>query len=222
MPATWRWCAAISAASRSCWPRRRRRSRAGSMPSQGRYDTSRAAGPLRARRRCRDLQVDRHAARAAGARRLPVAGAARRRCGKTLEREGAVAAVPQPARLCAADAVPGLRPPLPVPELLGLAGRASLSRPAASAIIAATTSAAPKPARNAARSTIWSPAGRASSASPRRSSTHFPDARTIVLSTDLLGGVRAAAAGTGGDRRGRGRHRHRHAARRQGPQFPAT
>jgi primosomal protein N' (replication factor Y) len=35
-------------------------------------------------------------------------------------------AVPQPARLCAADAVPGLRPPLPVPELHGLAGGASL------------------------------------------------------------------------------------------------
>ena len=39
-------------------------------------------------------------------------------------------------------------------------------------------------------STIWSPAGRASSASPRRSSAHFPEARTIVLSSDMLGGVR--------------------------------
>ena len=38
----------------------------------------------------------------------------------------AVAALPQPARLCAADAVPRLRPSLPVPELLGLAGRAPL------------------------------------------------------------------------------------------------
>ena len=36
------------------------------------------------------------------------------------------AAVPQPARLCAADAVPRLRPSLPVPELLGLAGGAPL------------------------------------------------------------------------------------------------
>ena len=50
--------------------------------------------------------------------------------------------------------------------------------------------AGPTPARNAARSTIWSPAVRASSASPRRSSAHFPDARTIVLSSDILGGVR--------------------------------
>ena len=34
--------------------------------------------------------------------------------GKTLGARRAVAAVPQPARLCAADALPGLRPPLPV------------------------------------------------------------------------------------------------------------
>jgi len=31
--------------------------------------------------------------------------------------------------------------------------------------------------------------------------THFPDARTIVLSSDLMGGRAAAALGTGGDRR---------------------
>ena len=49
---------------------------------------------------------------------------------------------------------------------------------------------------------------------------HFPDARTIVLSSDLLGRRQAAAAGTRSDRQWRGRHRHRHAARRQGPQFP--
>ena len=34
--------------------------------------------------------------------------------------------IPQPARLCAADALPRLRPSLPMSELLGLAGRASL------------------------------------------------------------------------------------------------
>ena len=40
---------------------------------------------------------------------------------------GAVAAVPQPARLCAADLVPGLRASVPVPELFGLAGRSPVS-----------------------------------------------------------------------------------------------
>ena len=39
-------------------------------------------------------------------------------------------------------------------------------------------------------STISSPAAPASSASRKRSSAHFPDARTIVLSSDILGGVR--------------------------------
>ena len=48
--------------------------------------------------------------------------------GETLAGEAAGAPVSQPARLCAADALPHLRPPLPMPELLDLAGRASLPR----------------------------------------------------------------------------------------------
>ena len=129
MPATWRWCAAISAAFRSCSPRRRRRSKAGSMRS--RAATARVALPARfAEAAMPDIEADRHAPRAAGARRLPVAGAARAYAAQTLAAQRTVAAVPQPARLCAADAVPGLRPPLPVPGLFELAGRAPLSRPA--------------------------------------------------------------------------------------------
>ena len=50
----------------------------------------------------------------------------------------------------------------------------------------------------------------------------FPEARTLVLSSDLLGGVAAAAARARGDRQRRGRHRHRHPARRQGPQLSRT
>ena len=46
------------------------------------------------------------------------------------------------------------------------------------------------PVRNAARWIILSPAAPASSGSQRRWSAHFPDARTIVLSSDILGGVR--------------------------------
>ena len=49
---------------------------------------------------------------------------------ETLGARRAVAAVPQPPRLCAADALPRLRPPLPVPGLFELAGRAPVSRPA--------------------------------------------------------------------------------------------
>ena len=69
----------------------------------------------------------RHARGAARERALdrPAAGARDLRDARP-RRAGA--AVPQPARLCAADAVPGLRASIPVPGLLGLAGRAPLSR----------------------------------------------------------------------------------------------
>ena len=59
--------------------------------------------------------------------RFLVAAAGRRRRGRP-RRETAGAPVPQPSRLRAADALPHLRPPLPVPELLDVAGRASLPR----------------------------------------------------------------------------------------------
>ncbi len=95
-------------------------------------------GPLRPRRaavalcRCR---AARPRSRSTCAARRRLAAASCRRCcspicASTLEPRRAVAAVPQPARLCAADALPGLRPSLPMPGLLGLAGRAPLSRPA--------------------------------------------------------------------------------------------
>ena len=64
------------------------------------------------------------------ARRLPVAGRCSRHISETIAARRAVAAVPQPPRLCAADALPRLRPSLPVPGLFELAGRAPLPRPA--------------------------------------------------------------------------------------------
>ena len=51
--------------------------------------------------------------------------------GEALGREAAGAPVSQPARLRAADALPHLRPSLPVPELLDVAGRSPLPRRAA-------------------------------------------------------------------------------------------
>ena len=51
---------------------------------------------------------------------------ARNLCHARPRRAGA--AVPQPPRLCAADALPRLRPSVPVPGLLGVAGRAPLPR----------------------------------------------------------------------------------------------
>ncbi len=65
-----------------------------------------------------DLRAD-----AAGARALPRAAADRRGARHAGARR-AGDAVPQPPRLCAADAVPALRPPHAVPELHRLAGGA--------------------------------------------------------------------------------------------------
>ena len=96
--------------------------RAGPLQQRGAVGALRRGGAARHRRRS-----------TCAARRRRAAASCRRccsaRCAQTLERR-AGAAVPQPARLCAADALPGLRPSLPVPGLLGLAGRAPLSRPA--------------------------------------------------------------------------------------------
>ncbi len=64
--------------------------------------------------------------RRAAARPLAVAAGSSPPWRETAGARRAGAALPQPPRLCAADAVPGLRPPLPVPELHGLAGRAPL------------------------------------------------------------------------------------------------
>ena len=161
---------------------------------------------------------DRPPPRPAGEGALPVAAAGQGgRRGDGAERTGA--ALPQPARLCAADALPHLRPPLPVPQLLHLAGRAPLSRRSALPPLRSFREAAGglprlrryrelgahRPRRRAA--------GRGSGfAVPRRT----PD-RSIERPCRRR---RPSAAGACLDRQGRGRHRHRHPARRQGPQLP--
>ena len=129
MPATWRWCAA----SIGEFP-----GGAGLGDAVDRKPGQCAGRPLR-----RSSLGKRYRRRgAAGHRASSTCGATRRHRGGFLSprarlgNEGdagarrAGAALPQPARLCAADAVPGLRPPLPVPGLLDLAGRAPLSRAA--------------------------------------------------------------------------------------------
>ncbi len=59
------------------------------------------------------------------ARAWPLARPAPRRCaGRPAGERRAIAAVPQPARLCPADPVPQLRVSLPVPQLQRVAGRA--------------------------------------------------------------------------------------------------
>ena len=90
----------------------------------GRYRWLRLAGPLRPGAAARDRGGGSEA-RGSAARPLAVAeGGRRRRGGAAARRAGA--SLPQPARLCAADPLPLLRPPLRMPELRRMAGRAPL------------------------------------------------------------------------------------------------
>ena len=116
-------------ASRSSSPRRRRRSRATSMPAPGRYATSScpAATPAPSCPTCTAIDLRQHPPDK-GKWLSPVLVEA---VAETLADEAAGAAVPQPPRLRAADAVPLLRPPHRMPAVHGVAGRAPLPRQAA-------------------------------------------------------------------------------------------
>ncbi len=151
---------------------------------------------------------------------VPVAAAGRGGRGDA-GREAAGAPLPQPPRLCAADALPDLRPPLPVPQLLHLAGRAPLPRhPALPPLRPLRAASRPLPELRRHRG----PGGvRARRGAARRGGggalARRPDDRHVERHRRRRA---APAARAGVDREGRGRHRHRHAARRQGPQFPAA
>ena len=105
-----------------------------------------------------------------------------------LARGRAIAAVPQPARLCAADALPHLRPSLPVPELLGMAGRASLPQRARLPSL--------RPCRERARicpacqeADSLTACGPGVERLAEEAQALFPDARLLVLSSDFPGGI---------------------------------
>ena len=124
-PATWRWCARISQKFRSCWRRRRRRSRPRSMRARA------AISAWRCRRgsaasTCRISRRSICGAKPPRARPLHLA-AARRAIQDRDRAARAGAVVPQSPRLRAADAVPRLRASLCLHHLRCLAGRSSLS-----------------------------------------------------------------------------------------------
>ena len=151
---------------RSCSPRRRRRSRRASTWSAGATAHLAPAGALRRPAHAAD---PRRRSEARGDPEGPLAladpdlgdgGHARaRRAGAPL---------PQPPRLRAADAVPRLRPPLRMPELLRLARRAPLPPRARVPPLRPCRAHPACLPRLRQRSIRSSPAGRASSASPRR------------------------------------------------------
>ena len=136
-------------------------------------------------------------------------------------RRRAVAPLPQPPRLCAADHLPRLRPP---GRLRRTATRAWSSTASASAWSA--TSAARR-----SRSPTACPAckveGRMTTLGPgverlaEEAAALWPEARLAILSSDLADGPRALKARIEEIAARRRRPRHRHAARLQGPQLPA-
>ena len=87
------------------------------------------------------------------------------------------AAVSQSPRLCAGHALPEMRLQIRMSELLGLAGRAPLPANGSNATIAASSLRFPRSARNAARRIRWCHADPASSASPRKLRSCFPEAQ---------------------------------------------
>ena len=219
-PATWPWCAAAWASSRSSSPPPRRRSRATSMPGRGRYAPRRLARPLLRRR---DAGGGGHRPAPAPPERgkwlSPVLVEAvtetlanKQQALLFLNRRGYA-----PLTLCRAcghridcpQCTAWLvehryRKPAQVPPLRLLAADARRSAPSAAS-----------PTRS------W-PAVRASSASPRRWPSAFPDARVALLSSDLVPVADRDARDHQDDRGGRGRHHHRHADGGQGPSLPAA
>ena len=130
---------------------------------------------------------DRLAPRGPAARPLHRAAARRGGEGRARARR-AGAAVPQPARLCAADLVPRLRPPDGLPELRRLAGRSPL--PAAARLpplrlFDAAADACPK--CQAAGSFVA--VGPGVERLEEEAAELFPGARILVLSSDLVESV---------------------------------
>ena len=192
-PATWRWCArsvaGIPIVLASATPSVETEVNA----RRGRYAQlhlpERFGGQHLPAIEAIDLQARRPAARAlhrAAARRGGEDRARARRAG---------AVVPQPPRLCAAHAVPRLRPPLRLPELRRLAGRSPLPPAAGLPPLRLRDAAAGASARNARRPKRSSPVGPGVERLEQEAAELFPDARILVLSSDLVDIDGAAARG---------------------------
>ncbi len=216
MPATWRWCAAISPAFpvvlSSATPSIESRVNA----DAGRY-TRLVLSDRYAEAKLPEIaaiDMRRHPPERGRYMSPPLVAAVARDAG----RRPAGAPLPQPPRLCAAHPLPHLRPSLPVPQLLDLAGRAPLPRrPPLPPLRPLGEAAGPLPElrrhREPGRGRARRRAARRGGGGALSRRAHDPD----VERHDRRHA--AAARGARRDREGRGRHRHRHPARRQGPQF---
>jgi primosomal protein N' (replication factor Y) len=188
MPATWRWCGPISAGISG---------RAGvcntvdRKPGQRRSRAATAtcvlpgAMPMPGCRTSKLVDMQAHPP-ARGGFLSPLLAEGH---GRDARAQGAVALVSQPARLCAADAVPGLRPPVRVSGLLELAGRAPVPRPAAVPPLRPQR-AVPQACPECGALDHLVACGPGIERIAEEADKHFPDARVIVLSSDMAGGTK--------------------------------
>ena len=175
------------AESRWCCRRRRRRSKPKSMRGAAATGGSRLPERFGGQRlpsvEAIDLRRERPPPRP-----LHRAGACRR--GEDRDRaRRAGAALPQPPRLCAADAVPRLRLPLRLPELRRLAGRSPLPQAARLPSLRLRHAASGRVPEMPGGEFASSPSGRASSGWRKRCASCFRGARMLVLSSDLVATV---------------------------------
>ncbi|MDF2690106.1 MAG: hypothetical protein K0Q80_3072, partial [Microvirga sp.] len=145
---------------------------------------------------------------------------ARSGCGGYGWARRAGAALPQPARLCALNALPGLRPSLRMSELLLLAGRAPIP---AFAGLPPLRPCGAHPARLCRmRQCRFAGALRSGRRAHCRRGRGPISRQALHRAVQRLSRRNGAAADrVGRDCRGRVRHRHRHPTRGKGAQFPA-
>ena len=188
-----------------------------SMSSSGRYRRAASAGAPRRRRSCPTIRVDRPAPRPAGA----AAACCRRRSSTAMTRDAgrrrAGAAVPQSPRLCAADAVPRLRPPHPMPATARPGWSSIASAAACTAIIAATPSRCRRSVPDCGDAASFAACGPGVERLAEEVAARFPEAR-VARHGQRHADRPARRGGAGRARRGaRDRHPDRHADGGEGP-----
>ena len=156
----------------------------------------RRAAPAGAPRRRDPARRSRRSTCGANRRRASrwLSPALRERGGRDARGRRAGDAVPQPARLRAVDAMPGLRPPPAMPELHRLAGRASPGRAAAMPPLRLTDAAADESARPAGDEDSFAACGPGVERIAEEVDGAFPGARDRVMAPATRSAGRDGAA----------------------------
>ena len=135
-------------------------------------------------------------------------------------RRRAEPAVPQPPRLRAADPVPHLRPPLPMPQLHRLDGRAPADAPPRLPPLRPRHAAARGLCPECGDEDSLVACGPGVERIADEVAALFPDARTAIVTSDTIWSPARAAEFVRAMDAQRDRHRHRHPAGHQGLSFP--